>query len=211
MPSAVRLESPAAEAGEVLRFVREMSGEDPRECYQCGKCAAGCPVGTVVDLTPTQLLRALQLGDTDAVLDSRALWLCVGCHTCVTRCPCQVDLPRITDALRHYAAATGHPAAAREVAVFHRSFLEAVRRLGRSYEVGLIAMYNTLTGHLFASADLGPPMFLRGKLKLVPQRVQARAEVVAIFERAERMRERDRRAAREASSGAGAHAAGGAR
>jgi heterodisulfide reductase subunit C len=173
---------------EVLAFVETASGQKLRECYQCSKCAAGCPVGRAVDLSPQQILRALQLGEADLALDSRGLWMCVGCQTCVTRCPCQVDLPRVMDALRSYALATRRPAALRAVAVFHRVFLTSIERLGRVYEVGLIGGFNTLSGRLFDSVDLAWPLLVRGKIKPLPQRVRAQGEVAAIFARAEARR-----------------------
>jgi heterodisulfide reductase subunit C len=186
MPEALRLTKDAAR--DVIRFVETASGQTLRDCYQCSKCAAGCPLGRAVDLSPQQIIRALQLGQIDVALDSRGLWMCVGCQTCVTRCPCEFDLPRVMDALRTYALATRHPVALREVAVFHQVFLKSIELLGRVYEVGLIGGYNTLSGHLFDSLDLGLPMFVRGKIKPIPQHVKARSEVAAIFERAEAKR-----------------------
>ena len=183
---------------EVVAFVEASSGQKLRECYQCSKCAAGCPLGRAVDLSPQQIIRALQLGQAELALESRGLWMCVGCQACVTRCPCEVDLPRVMDALRSYALATQHPVAVREVAVFHRVFLESIRRLGRVYEVGLIGGFNTLSGHLFDSLDLGWPMLVRGKVKPLPPRIRARREVAAIFGRAEARRAKERDAVRPA-------------
>jgi heterodisulfide reductase subunit C len=193
MREPLRLTSPPPR--EALLFVEKSSGQDLRDCYQCGKCAAGCPLAGVTDLSPQQVLRALQLGQTDLVLESRAIWLCVGCQTCVTRCPCRVDLPRVMDALRVWAVATGREAAQPQVTTFHRVFLKSVEMTGRVYDIGLIAAYNTLTGDLFGSADLGLPMMLRGKIKPLPQRVRARRDIAAIFARAEALRARERDAA----------------
>ena len=186
----------AVASHEVVAFVEASSGQKLRECYQCSKCAAGCPLGRAVDLSPQQIVRALQLGQADLALDSRGLWMCVGCQTCATRCPCELDLPRVLDALRAYALATRRPASLREVEVFHGVFLETVRRLGRVYEVGLIGGYNTLSGHLFDSVDLAWPMLVRGKVNPLPPRVRARRDVAAIFSRAEARRARDRDAVR---------------
>jgi heterodisulfide reductase subunit C len=195
MPVALRRAAPGAAATrseQVVAFVEAASGQKLRECYQCSKCGAGCPIGRAVDLSPQQIIRALQLGEAERALDSRGLWMCVGCQTCVTRCPCEVDLPRVMDALRAYALATRRPAALREVTVFHSVFLETVRRLGRVYEVGLIGGYNALSGHLFDSVDLAWPMLVRGKVKPLPPRIRARREVAAIFSRAEARRAQDR-------------------
>jgi hypothetical protein len=75
-------------------------------------------------------------------------------------------------------------------------FLKTIELLGRQYEVGLIGGYNTLSGHLFDSMDLGWPMFVRGKIKPIPKRVRAHQEIAGIFERAAAKRARDRDAVR---------------
>jgi heterodisulfide reductase subunit C len=188
-------------SSDVVRFVQAASGQALRDCYQCGKCAAGCPLARATDLSPQQVIRALQLGQADLALDSRGIWLCVGCQTCVTRCPCAIDLPRVMDALRVWAMMSGRAAAQREVPTFHRVFLKTVELLGRAFEVGVVGGYNTLSGHLFGSADLGWPMFVRGKLKPFPKRIRGRREIAAIFERAEAVRARARDAAAHAAQG----------
>ena len=81
-----------------LRFLTEveaLSGQKILECYQCGKCTAGCPTAFAMDYPPNQILRAIQLGMRDTVLSSKAIWLCASCETCGTRCPQDVDFPRI--------------------------------------------------------------------------------------------------------------------
>ena len=45
------------------------SGQKVSTCYQCGNCTAGCPAGFVYDLQVNQIMRAVQLGLKDAVLD----------------------------------------------------------------------------------------------------------------------------------------------
>jgi heterodisulfide reductase subunit C len=200
MTEPLRL-APFASSG-VLAFVSATSGQTLNDCYQCGKCAAGCPLARATDLSPQQVIRALQLGQPDVALDSRAIWLCVGCQTCVTRCPCEIDLPRVMDALRVWAMANQRHATQREVPIFHRVFLKSVQLLGRAYEVGVVGGFNTFSGHFFGSADLGWPMFVRGKLKPIPQHIRGRAEVAAIFQRAEAMRGRELTAAHEAQGAA---------
>ena len=55
---------------------------DVRDCYQCGNCSAGCPAAFTFDYTPNQVMRMLQVGLVDKVLDSKAVQLCVQCLTC---------------------------------------------------------------------------------------------------------------------------------
>ena len=85
---------------DFIRKVEEMSGQDLLQCYQCGECSAGCPAAFAMDLLPNQVIRFLQLGDYEPVLESKTIWLCAACQQCYTRCPKGVDLSRIMEALR---------------------------------------------------------------------------------------------------------------
>jgi heterodisulfide reductase subunit C len=95
----VRLSS-ATINNELVRRVQEYSGQDLLACYQCGKCAAGCPVAFAMDMLPSQVIRYAQLGLVDRLTQSNTIWLCAACQTCYTRCPKGVDLSRIMEALR---------------------------------------------------------------------------------------------------------------
>jgi heterodisulfide reductase subunit C len=92
--------SPQPPQAELIERVKEISGQDVRACYQCGKCSAGCPVASAMDLMPNQILRLIQLGETERALASRTVWLCASCNTCTARCPKSVDPARLMDALR---------------------------------------------------------------------------------------------------------------
>ena len=50
--------------------VEAHSGQNVSTCYQCGNCTAGCPAGFVYDPQASQIMRAVQLGLKDMVLDS---------------------------------------------------------------------------------------------------------------------------------------------
>ncbi len=92
--------------GRLARDVEEISGQDLLACNQCGKCSAGCPVASAMDLLPSQAVRMAQLG-MEEVLQSRTVWICASCLTCVTRCPKGVDLPRLMEALREISLRAG--------------------------------------------------------------------------------------------------------
>ncbi len=157
-------------------------------CYQCGKCSAGCPVADEMDLPPSRLLRLLQTDEPQheaAALRSRAIWLCLGCETCVSRCPNEVDLPRAIDHLRGEAVASG--VAQRDtcdILAFHRAFLDTIRGHGRLYELGLIARYKLKTGHLLQDVAVAPSMLAKGKIGLLPHRARDRA-VARVFRQAD--------------------------
>jgi len=85
---------------ELVHRVEEYSGQDLMACYQCGKCAAGCPVAFAMDMLPSQVIRYAQLGLVEKLLDSKTIWLCAACQACYTRCPKGIDLSRIMEALR---------------------------------------------------------------------------------------------------------------
>ena len=65
--------------------VEAQSGQNVSTCYQCGNCSAGCPAGFVYDLQANQIMRGVQLGLKDQVLNSRSIWMCLSCSTCSLR------------------------------------------------------------------------------------------------------------------------------
>jgi len=85
---------------EFVQKVEEISGQNLLACYQCGKCSAGCPVVSEMDILPSQVIRLAQLGSDEDVLNSKTIWLCASCMTCMARCPKGVDLAKVMEALR---------------------------------------------------------------------------------------------------------------
>jgi len=158
-------------------------------CYQCGKCTAGCPAAARMDLAPNQLIRTVQLGQTATALRSRAIWECVSCQTCSTRCPKEVDCAAVMDALREISLAEGLVAPSQKpVVAFQQAFLDNIRRNGRLAELELIAQFKTAVffrtgrpGFLFKDAGLAPQMSKRKKLHLLPGKVRDRKVVERIF------------------------------
>ena len=85
---------------DLVKKVEEISGQNFLSCYQCGKCSAGCPMSFAMDILPSQILRFAQLGLLDDIAQSKTIWLCASCFTCMARCPRGVDLSKIMEALR---------------------------------------------------------------------------------------------------------------
>ena len=137
-------------------------------CYQCGKCSAGCPAAEDMDLLPHQVMHLEQIGEGERVLKSNTIWMCAGCYTCAVRCPNDINITAVMDQLRQKAIEKGVPCPKPEVLKFHQSFLKDIARRGRVHELRLMGEYNLKMGHPFKNASLGPKMFKRGRLHILP-------------------------------------------
>ena len=169
----------------LAKLIAEATGASPLNCYQCGRCAAGCPqnVPEAMEISPTRIMRLLQLEATfsddperaadyaQQALNSQTCWLCAGCQACTTRCPQGVDIAGTMDVLREQALALGLAATdkrSRDIQHFHRGFLAEILKRGRIDEMSLVLRYKMATGHWLQDAAVGMGMFRRGKLHLRP-------------------------------------------
>ena len=83
-----------------IKKVEELSGQSLLACYQCGKCSAGCPAVSQMDILPNQIIRYAQLGFKDELLKSKSIWICASCMTCNTRCPKGINIAEVIEAVR---------------------------------------------------------------------------------------------------------------
>ena len=160
------------QATSLADLLFQTSSVSVQRCYQCGKCSAGCPASSEMDVMPSVVLRLLQTKTKEAdrkVLSSYAIWLCLACQTCIARCPMEVDLPKAMDVLRAESLRLDlvHPDA-KDIVAFHNSFIHTIERFGRLWEVGLIAEYKLRTRHLWQDVVVAPVMLQKGKLSLIP-------------------------------------------
>jgi heterodisulfide reductase subunit C2 len=144
--------------------------ENPSLCYQCAKCSTGCPVSDEMDMLPHQIIHLMSLGMEDRALRAKTIWMCAGCYTCAVRCPNDIDITSVMDDLRERAIAEGLPCPLPETLAFHKTFLRDVARRGRVHELRMMGEYNLRTKRPFHNADLGPKMFFKGRLHLLPPR-----------------------------------------
>jgi len=166
-----------------LEEAKEKSGEDLSLCYQCLKCTAGCPTAPHMDIRPNNLIRMIQMGMKDAVLRSHAIWLCVSCETCGTRCPNKIDIGVLMDALREMAVKEKVPAAEKNIHLLHEAFVESIRRGGRVHEATMLMEYKLRSRDFLTDLIPGMKLFLKGKIPLLPTLIKGRDEIKHIFER----------------------------
>lgn len=88
------------DARRTIDRIAEISGENIYQCMQCGTCSAVCPMVDSMGMTTRQGILYLQFGRTEQVLDARIGEFCASCHTCVVRCPREIDVPRVYEAVR---------------------------------------------------------------------------------------------------------------
>jgi heterodisulfide reductase subunit C len=167
----------------LLEKISESSGQDVSACYQCQKCAAGCPVAEFMDLKPNAVHRLVQYGRKDELLRSSAIWLCVGCETCGQRCPNDIYTSRVMDILKQMAVEEGARSGAKSITALHKAFLSGIKKRGRMHELSLILDMRMRSGGYFKDMKLGIRMFRKGKLSLIPGKIKNTKEVRALFEK----------------------------
>lgn len=170
--------------GNLADKIAEKAGVNLRDCYQCGKCSAGCPMARGMDLMPRQIVQYMKLGKMTPILKSKTIWVCAACHTCVDRCPHDINLPALIELSRMEAKKRGM-IGVQEVDKFTDIFLKNVEMFGKNQEVVLEGLYNTTTGHLMQDMKNVPHM-LRHKI-VGPElnMTKGAAEVKELIQRAE--------------------------
>ncbi len=97
---SVKINGNGAAANAFIDKIESLSAQDLLACYQCGKCSAGCPMAKYMDILPHQIIRFAQLGLKEELLNSSAIWMCVSCLTCNTRCPKGVRIAEVIESIR---------------------------------------------------------------------------------------------------------------
>jgi len=178
-----------------LAELEKSSGESASSCYQCKTCSSGCPVAFAMDLLPHQIIHMIRMGLKEMVLKSSSIWLCVSCESCTSRCPNDIDVAKIIDALRMASVKSGFKLGEKRPSVFHNSVLSSIKKTGRLYELGMIGSYvlrsgdmvsNIKSGSLLEDAKVGWKLFKNGKLKLIPERIKGRKEIKKLFKKLKR-------------------------
>ena len=186
-------------AQTLVEEVEKRSHQKITACYQCRRCAAGCPVGEETGyVTPDRLIRMILLGDKDNALSNPLVWKCVSCFTCGTRCPNEIQTARIVDTLKKMSKEAHLPALAPRVSDFHNSFCASAKHMGRINELEFMGMYglkNTvrdllglkfkpLYDDMMTQAKLGLAMTSKGRMHFGLQKVKNRKELKRLYKKA---------------------------
>ena len=142
-----------------------------KSCLHCQSCAGGCPVSMAMLYRPNGVIRLVQLGFQDEVLQSPDIWLCMGCNTCTVACPMAIDIPALMDGLREIAIAQGIAIAEDGILNFHQEVLNSIHRHGRTHKLEIMMRYKLRRRDFLSDMDLGLKMLAKRKLDLLPSRL----------------------------------------
>jgi Fe-S oxidoreductase len=107
--------------------IRELCGENSYLCYQCQKCSMGCPTAQAMTWRPAQIMRAVQFGLEEMLVQDASIWRCLTCETCGTFCPNDLHPREVIEVLRCMAMENGHNTSNDETL---RRGIRALRMLG---------------------------------------------------------------------------------
>jgi len=196
MTSSV-LKYEASVSKPLVEEVMSRSGQNLQSCYQCRRCAAGCPVGEETGVTPDRLIRMVLVGDKEAALNNYLVWKCVACYTCGTRCPNNIQTARITETLKQMSKEAHLKPLAPRIADFHNAFMTSTRHLGRFNELETVAIYETKTmlkelakvnlkamfDEMMNQAKLGAAMTKKKRMHFDLDRVKNLSEIKALYKK----------------------------
>jgi heterodisulfide reductase subunit C len=187
------------EALTLAEEVMERSSQNIMACYQCRRCAAGCPVADETGISPDILVRKIVLGDREGALENNLVWQCVSCYTCGTRCPNKIQTARITETLKKMAKEEHKEPLRPKVKSFHEAFCAAARHFGRVNEIEFMGLYgikNTLRNLMgfrfkdiyreyMSQALLGLEMTKRRRMHFGLERVRYNRDLRRLYKKAE--------------------------
>jgi heterodisulfide reductase subunit C len=158
-------------------------------CLQCGTCGGSCPSGPDMDHTPRALFALIQAGLKEQVLRSNTPWYCVSCYYCTVRCPQQIRITDLMYTLKRMAIREGYyqESSASAAPDFSDYFIDMVENFGRSFEVGLATRYylrHNPLGLVKMATSMGPGMFFKGRMGIMPTRIKNLGQLKAILNKA---------------------------
>ena len=161
--------------------IKKRSGVEINMCWQCMTCTNGCPVAHAMDYNPNAIVELARMGLKKEVLESSAIWLCVGCNTCALRCPNLIDMAALNDTLRKFAIEENVKVAQPGILEFHRTVLRSIRNHGRTHKLGIMLWYKFYRRDWFSDIAVGTKMMLKRKLSFLPSGIRRLTDIKNIF------------------------------
>ncbi len=183
----------------LIQEVMDSSGQNLFACYQCRRCAAGCPVGDETGVTPDRLIRMIILGEREKALNNLLVWKCVACYTCGTRCPNNIQTAKINEILKQMSKEAHFEPILPKIAAFHDAFLRSTSHFGRVNELefmGLYAMHNAkselkhgggwkaIADEIINKAKLGILMIKKKRMHLRLEKTKKLSEIKRLYKKA---------------------------
>ncbi len=84
----------------------ELSGENVKLCMQCGTCTGSCPMAEKMDFVPRKVMHYAQFGLEEMLNNINTYWNCASCLSCTVRCPRDIDIAKVMEALRQLVLRT---------------------------------------------------------------------------------------------------------
>jgi len=178
------------EKNTFLEAVNKKSGANVLECYQCGKCVSTCPVSGYMDFPPREIMQMIKLGLKEECYRANSMWFCLTCSACSGRCPREIDVPAVMEAIRHLAIEENYRSdnkKVRDIRKFHDIFLDMIKRYGRNYELRMMAEFNIRTRNLFKDMHLAPKALLKGKIPIGHESTKSAKAIQKMYKLAEKL------------------------
>lgn len=131
--------------------VAEYGAETINKCFNCGNCTAVCALSKNDTVFPRKMIRYLQLGLRDKLMEAPEPWLCYYCGTCSDTCPREAFPGEIMMATRRWLTAQ-----------YDFTGLSHKLYLSKAWEIGLLVAGALIVLGLFTVPGLlGIPFGLR--------------------------------------------------
>ncbi len=171
------------ESSQLSLDLQALTGVDVMACDQCEECTSGCPSAYAMRMKPHELMRAIQLGLSEEIHWSGAIWTCLSCEACTGRCPQGINILRLIDGLREMSKDFEYYDPYPAIPALHRIFMGLVRRYGRLHPLGLVLLNNLRMLTPFKDIDLASPLLWKGKLKPFPHKSHGARELRQVMAR----------------------------
>lgn len=87
---------------DILKQMKKFGAPTAAACFNCGNCTAVCSLSTETIPFPRKVIRYLQLGLEDKLVQSPEPWFCYYCGDCSDTCPRDADPGEVMMGLRRY-------------------------------------------------------------------------------------------------------------